>query len=130
MRNLFLDYIMFPLPIYWTFCIVLIAHYIADFPMQTEWTVLNKYKNHRALFMHGTTYTLLITAAVTPLLGVEDATKYGLSNGALHYSTDFIFSRVTAHYRATLQPRKMFMAIGLDQLIHQITLAVTLFWVF
>lgn len=53
---------------------------------------------------------------------------FGLVNGALHFGTDFFTSRWTSALYAKQDWHNFFAVVGFDQLIHQATLALTL-WV-
>ncbi len=97
---------------------VMIAHYIADFILQTRWMGENKSKKLLALISHIGVYT----AVLVLLFGL----KFGLINGIIHFVVDFFTSKASS-YAYKKQNMEMFWAIiGLDQLIHVLTLFATL----
>jgi len=52
------------------------------------------------------------------------------ANGVLHFATDFVTSRITSRLWYQQREHDFFVMVGLDQLIHQITLATTLWFIF
>ena len=130
---------------------LLVAHFIGDFVLQSDWMALNKSKSWWALYVHAVIYTL----TVLPVLAFYGADPYyavGLTF-ITHFATDAITSRITSRLwffqRAELLDPTLaglqvarkdydlyvpvggsrhwfFVMIGLDQLIHFGTLAWTL----
>lgn len=123
---------------------ILFTHFLADFPLQSDWMALNKAKHWDPLVIHALAYascfylggwgwhfailtflthaiTDAITSRITSKLWFIDLLEPVESKGKpLAYPT-FEFARV--------YPRKrhwFFVVIGLDQLIHFTTLALTL----
>lgn len=114
------------------FLILLVVHWIADFVLQTHWQASNKSKNNEALLRHVGVYTLALASytaiVVTPwfVTGV-----YFISlNGILHFITDYITSRMSSKLYVKQDWHNFFVVIGLDQLIHQFTLGLTMLWIF
>ena len=56
------------------------------------------------------------------------AITFTVVNAALHFVTDYITSRITSKLWAKQDWHRFFVTIGFDHLIHQATLAFTL-WV-
>jgi hypothetical protein len=120
-------YLNFPLAL-------LVVHFIGDFLLQNDWMAVNKSKRFDALALHVTIYSACFVL-------------YGFTFVALtwvtHFLTDAITSRATSalfffapsglpgpHNQAlwTYLPGRrhwFFVVIGLDQLIHVFTLALT-----
>lgn len=109
----------------WPFVILLIAHWGADFYFQTHWQAVNKSKRFDALARHVAVYTACMMVPSTILFGGTGIMFAGL-NGVLHLITDYFTSRITSKLYATGAIHNFFVVVGLDQLIHQVTLAVTM----
>lgn len=113
----------------WQFLALLGAHWVADFVLQTHWQASNKSKRNDALFRHVLVYTACLgaTSAVIfrPGLGWLAFTWL---NFALHFGTDYFTSRWTSRLYAKQDWHNFFVVVGLDQLIHQTTLALTMVW--
>ena len=132
----------------WQLVALLTVHWIADFVLQTHWQASNKSKNNVALVQHVLTYTCALFIAVPSIFfRVDlDAGAFVIVNGVLHFATDWCTSRVTSPLfiaqfdyifssfngeprmamKRNFNPHNFFVVIGLDQLIHQITLAGTM----
>jgi len=54
--------------------------------------------------------------------------EFLLLNAVLHFVTDFFTSRLAVKYK--LNPRIFYSIIGFDQLIHTVTLMVTMYFYF
>lgn len=111
------------------FLILLAAHWVADFVCQTHWQATNKSKNNDALGKHVMTYISVMSLPTIWLFGFSVAGLFLLVNGACHFATDYFTSRWTSRLYAKQDWHNFFVVIGLDQLIHQGTLALTL-WAF
>lgn len=106
--------------------ILLVAHYISDFLLQTRWMANNKSKNLKALSLHVLVYTVGIAIASTFILDGQDIIFYALLNGGLHFVTDFFTSKWTSSLYKKENWFGFFGVVGLDQLIHGLTLLTTL----
>lgn len=93
--------------------LILSLHFIADFIFQTDWMAINKSKSLWPLSAH-----ILVYATIISTLGI----KFGLINGVAHWITDFFTSRATSCLWKKEKRHWFFVVIGLDQLIHAITL--------
>ena len=118
----------------WSFVALLATHWFADFVLQTHWQASNKSKNNVALSRHVLVYTSVLGAASFALFALPG---YGLQwliftlgNGALHFATDYGTSRWTSRLYAKQDWHNFFVVVGFDQLIHQTTLAVTMWYLF
>lgn len=97
--------------------LIFFMHYIGDFLLQTRWMGENKSKNMKALLFHILVYTLWLFP-----LGVE----FAIANGILHLITDFITSRLSSRAYKNNNMSQFWAIIGADQLIHIVTLLLTL----
>lgn len=130
--------------------IILIAHYIGDFILQTRNMGLKKSKSIMWLSMHVGTYliTLLIFGLIFGSYLVDDNNyrpifEWCFVNGLLHWFTDFISSKLSGYCYTKMDYYEknrdiensdklknkfqyhFWSVIGLDQLIHAITLLLT-----
>lgn len=113
---------------------LVIIHWIADFVLQTHWQASNKSKNWWALSAHVATYTgTLLVLAGTVMFGIPGLAlltipafiTWVLLNGALHFATDAVTSRITSKLFGK-DWHNFFVVVGLDQVIHYVTLFGTL----
>lgn len=108
---------------------LLVVHWLADFALQTHWQSSNKSKRLDALARHVTVYTAVLAAASIGLFGIEGA-PFAAFNGILHFGTDYFTSRWSSRLYIRQDWHNFFVVIGLDQLIHQATLAGTMWLMF
>src|SRR5215204_3442682 len=104
----------------WQFVALLTAHWIADFVLQTSWQASNKSKRLDALSRHVVVYTIVLGIS-TSLLFPFDPLRWAAFtalNGALHFATDFLTSRVSSKLYAKQDWHSFFIVVGFDQLIH------------
>ncbi|SEK38812.1 Protein of unknown function [Aquimarina amphilecti] len=105
------------------FSFILIAHWIGDFAFQTSKMALKKNEKIKWLSIHVLVYTAVLAIFVIFLFPIKIAITYILLNSLLHGFTDFFTSKLTMRYREN--PRIFFPLLGLDQLIHILTLYIT-----
>ncbi len=105
------------------FSLILLAHWIGDYAFQTSKMALGKSQHLKWLGIHILTYTGTLFAFCIFIFSFKTAIVYTLVNGGLHGVTDFFTSKLAARYNDT--PRIFFPILGMDQLIHTITLYVT-----
>jgi hypothetical protein len=119
---------MIVLPPFWQLVALLATHWVGDFVLQTNFQASNKSKRLDALSLHVATYTITLFVAAIILFGVTAAVIFAAINGALHFATDYITSRASSKLWEEQNWHRFFVMIGFDQLIHQATLALTL-WI-
>ena len=119
---------MIALPPFWQLVALLATHWVGDFVLQTNFQASNKNRRLDALSLHVATYTATLFLAAIILFGVMVAVIFAAVNGALHFVTDYITSRASSKLWAEQNWHRFFVTIGFDQLIHQATLASTL-WI-
>ena len=105
------------------FCFVLIAHWIGDFAFQTSKMALRKSEEIKWLSIHVTVYMIVLGLFSVFLFPLKTAITYVIINTFLHGLTDLFTSKLTMRYRE--KPRIFFPLLGLDQMIHGITLYIT-----
>jgi len=129
--------------------LVFLAHFVADFPMQTRTMAENKSTSWKWLSSHIAAYT--VTMMLLGLLFVSvsllsDAMfdkafidvhlnfihswfLFCMINGLLHFFTDAITSRCTTYFYKKGDTHTFFTVIGFDQFIHAATLILTYEWI-
>lgn len=120
---------------FWQFLALLGVHWVADFVCQTHWQASNKSKSNVALAKHVAVYTGILAVASGVLFryspipnAIGNVLIFISINGALHFSTDYFTSRWSSKLYAKQDWHNFFVVIGFDQLIHQATLAMTMWW--
>lgn len=93
-------------------CLALILHFVADFVFQSDEIAINKSKCNKTLALHCLIYSVFFLA-FGPL--------FTLLVFISHFITDYFTSRINA-FLYTTSRHYFFVAIGADQLIHQLTL--------
>ncbi len=113
----------------WQFLALLGTHFVADFVCQTHWQASNKSKDNEALLRHVGTYTMVLLVSSALIFG-QSAAMWGFValNAVLHFLTDYYTSRWSSKLWTKQDWHNFFVVIGLDQLIHQVTLAATMWW--
>jgi len=107
-----------------TAILILFAHWVGDYALQTSAMALRKYKSIRWLTLHVLVYALPVLAASILLLPWPLAASYVGANAALHWITDFCTSKIAHRYKEN--PRIYFPILGFDQYIHALCLLGTL----
>jgi len=119
-------------PSQWQFVALLFVHWVGDFVLQSHWMSVNKSKRVDALLLHAATYTGVLLVGAGLILGIRQIESLLLfvgANGFLHLATDFVTSRITSRLWQQKREHDFFVVVGLDQLIHQVTLAITLWYI-
>lgn len=113
---------------------ILVVHFIADFICQSDWMAQNKSKSNDALGIHVAIYTMVLLFSSIPLALMLQVSNGNLVlvwvafNGGMHFVTDYITSRINARLWREKKVHWFFVGVGADQLIHYLTLALTMIW--
>jgi len=91
-------------------------HFVADFLFQTDYMANNKSKSNKALGLHVLVYSL-------PFLVI--GWEFAVVNLVLHFSVDFVTSRMTSKLFAEKKVGLAFKVIGFDQFLHTLCLIIT-----
>lgn len=110
--------------------VLMAAHFVGDFVAQSDWMAQNKSKSNRALGLHVATYSMVMLVILAPsasLMGVAGTALllFLAVNAAAHFATDWVTSRWTSYLHKMERRHDFFTVIGLDQLVHGLTLLVT-----
>lgn len=85
-----------------TVTFLLLSHFVADFVFQTRQMGENKSTSFYWLSMHVLTYTVVLALTsswyLIPLIGFFSFLKFVALNGALHFVTDFITSKLSGYF--------------------------------
>jgi hypothetical protein len=93
----------------------------------------NKSSRFDALCAHVAVYTVTLAGASVVIFGLGSAAsliKFILFNAVFHFATDYVTSRIAARHFKQQNWRIFFLIIGLDQLIHQVTLIATMYAIY
>lgn len=88
-----------------------------------------KSQSNRILTEHIVVYTVALAIMLYPAI-YDNGTvvKFAALNGALHWATDWITSRLSGYYYKREQLHNFWCVIGADQLVHTICLVLTASW--
>ncbi|MEQ8358724.1 MAG: DUF3307 domain-containing protein [Cytophagales bacterium] len=104
--------------------LIFLAHWMGDFLFQTTKMATSKAHSLKWLSLHALVYGSIMTVFATVIIDIEKGLIFGLVNMLLHFITDFFTSKVMVKYLK--RPRIFFPLLGIDQMIHMITLHLTL----
>jgi hypothetical protein len=136
---------------------LIIAHFVGDWLLQSDWMALNKSKSFQALWCHVTVVGLTLFAwSLTQSWTLQMAVAFTFMNWGLHLVTDAFTSQLTSRlwfidlkpavfkweemkhyenkwtdfYHVTFKPTRhwFFVTIGFDQVLHYAAYAATLSW--
>lgn len=107
--------------------LIIWAHFVCDFILQTDGMAQGKSSSNVWLGKHIAVYTGTLLFILAWKYAIAGALLYCLVNGAAHFATDYVTSRITKKLWATKQVHNFFVVIGFDQAIHLTTLIATLF---
>lgn len=113
----------------WVPMVLIAAHFLGDFVLQSHWMASNKSKSTEALMAHIGTYSVALMAASLLLFGFGGF-LFTTINAAAHLVTDRITAPITARLWAAGRWHDFFVVIGIDQAIHHATLIGTAWLMF
>lgn len=104
-------------------------HFLADFVAQTDQMAKNKSTSNGWLAGHIAAYTAVMGFGLAIVqfkqLGYG-VLSFCLINGAAHFCTDYVTSRITRRLWSEGQVHNFFVVIGFDQAVHLTTLVATM----
>lgn len=100
-------------------------HYLADFILQTNWMAHGKSKRFWPLFIHVLIYTTVFIGGAALYTDIDSAIWFGVLNGVIHYIVDYFTSRLNSRLYQKENKRMFWIAVGLDQTLHYITILLT-----
>ena len=101
------------------FILIIWAHFIGDFILQSDYHAQGKSKNSWILAQHVAMYSIPFIALG---LFIPISIAWIVFNAIAHFSTDFVTSRITSKLWAEKKVHWFFVTIGADQSIHFTTL--------
>ena len=108
-----------------TVVVILWAHFIGDFILQSDYHAVNKSKSNLALFEHVLYYSLPLT-----LMGflIPVSISWIIANAVMHAAVDYVTSRITSRLWVAGKRHWFFVTIGADQSLHFTCLFVSYLW--
>ena len=105
--------------------VILWAHFIGDFILQSDYHAVNKSKSNLALFEHVLWYSLPLCFAgfVIPV-----SFAWLVSNMIMHAAVDYVTSRMTSQLWKEGKRHWFFVTIGADQSLHFTCLFSSYLW--
>lgn len=114
---------------FYTLFLILILHFIGDFILQSDKQSKLKSTDNKQLACHVLTYTITFFSFMWLVSrSFKFAFIFSVITFVLHFITDYFTSKVVKKLYDKDEIHDMFVVIGLDQLIHYITLIIT--WAF
>lgn len=116
-----------------TIFIVLFAHYISDFWLQSKNMAEKKSTNIYWLLTHCIVYGIGLflilffgnTLSFINVNGYIELIVFSVLNVIIHFFVDYVTSRITSKLYNKKKYRMFFNVIGFDQLIHTMTLLIS-----
>ena len=108
-----------------TVVVILWAHFVGDFILQSDYHAVNKSKSNLALFEHVLFYSLPLT-----LIGflIPVSIAWIIANAVMHAAVDYVTSRITSKLWQQNKRHWFFVTIGADQSLHFTCLFVSYLW--
>lgn len=115
------------------FLILIVKHFVCDYPLQTRWQLTNKGTyGHPGGIVHSAIHacaTALAFLVITPTLVVGLLIMAG--EFLIHYHIDWSKENLIKRMGWTAQDGQFWIALGADQLVHHLTyvaIAAVLYW--
>lgn len=106
--------------------LILIAHFLGDFVLQTDAMAKGKSTSNMWLVKHVYAYSAVLFCGAWIIMPLSNAWLFAVANGLLHMATDYVTSRLSSKMWQQERVHDFFVVIGADQLIHTLTLYWTL----
>jgi Protein of unknown function (DUF3307) len=107
--------------------ILLVGHWIGDYLLQGNKIAARKSRSVAWLALHVSLYTLILFSVSLIIFSGTSLLLFIAVNAGLHFVTDLLTGKLYNRFREN--PRIFFPILGLDQLIHGVTLLLTASWV-
>lgn len=104
---------------------LLLAHFLSDFGTQNQYIALNKSSSNKILSVHIALLSAVLFLMFLPIVTLKIAIVLTIINGFMHFVTDYITSRLTKKYYQENRMFAFWKVIGIDQLIHTVTLLLS-----
>jgi hypothetical protein len=104
---------------------ILLIHFLADFGLQTHEQSQKKSSSNRFLFYHVAVYSAIwfLALCAHPYTDVSvNILYFTIVTFVLHFSTDYITSRIGKPFWEKQDFHNGFVVVGFDQLLHYIQL--------
>lgn len=113
--------------------VILTVHFLADFVFQSSKMATEKSKSLKWLSIHVSVYGLVtILSAIcisSTIYSIGDIFAWWIANVVLHFMVDFFTSKVTSRLWEQKNMHWFFVMIGFDQLLHNICLLGTYYFI-
>ena len=107
----------------------IIAHWGADFVLQTDWEAVNKSHDDSALLKHTIKYSLVmsIIIGIFTLMTLPKILLFLTITFLCHTIQDYYTSRLNARLWQENRRHDFFVSVGFDQVLHYLQLFLTYF---
>lgn len=115
---------------------LILSHWIADFVFQDEEWALNKKHNNVALLKHVFTYNLIMMLMFFNILSLKFLFLFGVGSIVSHFIIDYFTSKLVGkrfadkYLGGSIPNLGAFSMIGLDQVLHYITMLFLLYYLY
>lgn len=123
--------------------LIFVLHFIGDFLLQPYWMKIKKSRQAKVMFLHILLYFSVMVVGLSIFFKTPLAVLYGALNAIIHLVVDYASSRVISGSSQDLivrdGPEPIYervdmhipiLLLGIDQLIHNISLIVTWYYFF
>ena len=103
-------------------CLFQLKHFICDWVIQTDKEV--KYKGsylHPYGILHSVKHSVLTLCILMFFIPSVTSVLFALFDGIIHYHIDWTKQNYTKKFNITPQHKSFWVAIGFDQMLHQLT---------
>mgnify|MGYP001273472948 CR=1 FL=1 len=123
--------------------LVFLLHFVADFVLQPYWMKIQKSRIPEIMALHVIIYTIVLFTGLQFFYDGMTSFYYASVNGVIHLFIDFISSRIISKSSNDLVIKEgdgplyervdmyyPIILLGIDQLLHHISLIITWFYIF